>query len=1325
MKRTGRRWTLVFPFAFALAAHCFAGAVPDGKLGRFLVPRMSRPPVMDGRIDPDEWKESVAVSGLAQQNPGGNYLIMRPTTYFVAWDADHLYVACRTWIMPGYKPHVGGRTPGGVTAFDDGMEFDFKPTGKNVAPGRADSSYKFFVSCIGNDGDLARVSVGQLFRNWQPHIQAATRLTEPGSAPQGGRWWEAEVVLTPQDFELIGPNQAGDVWRMLLAFNHIPGWMQAAIPINSSYFDASGFPEFVLAENVPAVQVTMDDLPGPLDGAASVQFRVFNPTAQAAQVSVLAQYSEAREKAGAKTPDLEDVLKKEQTLTVPAGESAVFKIAEGLPRDIGKGTGAIFYRAAQGDKELFRYFAWFKLGYEQRWTKYTPPTEAFPLSGSFNPVRNNLLLQADTYYLDKPALAQELRYRVVRDGTLEAVAEGSIAKTEFFYFAKLLRLPQLAEGAYSIEATMKLDGGKELGPVRTSFKKLDEAKVFGAWWQNKLGDTERVIPPFEPLKKKDNAVSVWGRSYTLDALGLPREVVSQRKRVSAAPARIVAVIGGKEHAIKLDDSVSFNEKKDWRYAFKGKVKAKEAGLAFTSTGAVEQDGLVLLNLTYEPAGKEPVTVDALRIEFPLSSDEAECLLCGGPGGNFASLSHMILPKDKQGRLWSTLDTGKGGSMMTVGSFYPDVWLGNERCGLLWWGDSNQGWVPDDAVPAHEVLRDGATVVLRNNIIGKPFTLTEPRTIAFSYMASPFRPLVKGWRMAIHSEDGTFDGPHKKRKDPKTGQQVDGWNWLNPPSRDPTEWSELWAEQKKEADAKVKREQPFNPAQARNRNYVHTSVPLVGWGPLTTDPIAPGYFGPEWGENTLGPTQQDFLLWLCDRAFGEGGLRTIYWDIFYIHCSRNEQNGTAYRLPDGRLQPTFQGFNLRQYMMRLYATMHDHGLTPGSNVSHATNSYPLVAFPWMDALLDGEWAEITNATPRDWVDFYPVERMRPMAVAENFGTIISWMCLFHVTDKEREKRLFRGFMDYQRLHDTWTGQDGRFPPQAVLDFGLNDERLEYVPYWRNTAFVTDDKDILVSQWRLHVTEDRVLVLVFNNNREQTKDVKLLVRAKMTGDGRPGELELGLHDCVAWELGECGDPGVSFDRKAMTLSVPALQPHTARYVGLRSEPEWLRATRSMQLQFEGIRGIHDPGPGKWGKELWAALDAIPRDPHAEGKRALVPEVLLDWGFAGDEQNVTFTRFGAPKKGIASGDPEVDTAMWQQRDRVLLAIVNTNEKTAKDVTLSIDLDALGLVPKLPWQEFVRVRTFGAPKTPEATLDFYARKLTVPKLEPKMVRLVGVRRY
>jgi hypothetical protein len=863
-----------------------------------------------------------------------------------------------------------------------------------------------------------------------------------------------------------------------------------------------------------------------------------------------------------------------------------------------------------------------------------------------------------------------------------------------FCFSRILPMPELKEGEYTAEAVMATADGKELGPVTAKFKKLDEAKAFSAWWKNKLGDAERVIKPFEPVQRRRGSVSVWGRQYALDAVGLPEEIVSQGKAVSAAPARIVAVVGGKERAVKLSGRPKFTEEKPWRCAFKG--EAAGAGLAVTSTGCVEQDGLVLVTLTYAPAGKEPVRLDALRIEFPLSGDDAECLNCIGPGGNFASLTHLILPSaEKQGRLWSTLDTGKGGSMVAVGSFYPDVWIGNERRGLLWWADSDQGWVPDDDVPAHEVLRVGRDVVLRNNIVGRPFTLDGPRTITFSYNASPFKPLPKGWRMAIHSEDGTFGGPHKQRTDPKTGEKIDGWNWLHPPSHDPAEWGALWAGYKKVADEAVRRIQPFDPARARNHQgcqYAHTSLPLTGYGCQTADRFTAGYFGPDWGAGNLNPTMRDYLLWLAHRSFGEGGLRTIYWDIFYVACFSDLQCGFGYELPDGRIQPTYHGFNLRQFAMRMYALMQDHGLTPGSQVTHSTNAYPLIAFPWIDAALDGEWATINDSTPRDWVDHYPVERMRPMSIAENYGTVISWMCLIYLSDKERYNGTFRGFMDYQRLHDTWTGQDGRYPPQAVLDWGLNDERLRFVPYWRNTAVTAADKDLLVSTWTL---PDRALLVVFNGNGKETKDAQLGVDLAKLGFAakrpRPGWI-------AARELGQCGDPGVALGADGRTLSIPGLQPHTARYVGIRTQE---RAACDLIAL-----GLSD----------YAKLTS-------KVAEAAVPDAVLDWGMAAPRLEwLPFSKV----PHVTADDKEIQLAMWRLPDRVMLALVNAGAQPKKDIKLRIALDELNLVPKLPWQEFIRVSDFDkGEKEPPTTLDFHDRTLVVPSLPAKGGRLIGVRRF
>ena len=1065
---------------------------------------------------PGEWREAVAISGVANQ--ADNHLFPRPTTFYLAWDAKHLYWACRTWVMPGYKPRVNGRAPQTASVGDDGMELHFQALGKNVADGRTDSSYKFFVNCLGFSGEYVRVSVGQMFRNWLPGFRSAARMTDPGTAPKGGRWLEIEVAASTEDFELAGPNRAGDQWKLMLGFNHLPAWMQARIPCNSGYFNPDAYCVGTLAENCAAVQAVMEDLPGPCDGVAAVTFRAYNPTAGTLKLSVQVDYSEEKE---------------EQTLAVEPGKSAELKISHKLPD--GVKNGQIQYRVSQADRELLRYYAFFRTDYPENWMSYTPPEQAFPLRATFNPIRQNLLLTVDAYYLAQPDQADEVRYVVKRKGQNRPVTRGTLSSKVLSRFSELIQLPNLKEGAYTIEAFLVMKGGQRLGPEVRSFEKLNEAKEFAEWWQKGLGNIDRVIPPFEAMTRERNEVSVWGRSYRLNRLGLPERIRSQEGDVLAGPSRIVAKVNGKEETLSLDGRPKFTESRPWRVTFSGQTRG--AGLSLECKGTLEQDGLLLLELTYAPDGKRPVVIDGLRLEFPIADDQADCLLCLGTGGNYSARSTMLLPQEKEGPLWSTLDTGRLGASMTVGAFYPCVWLGSERRGLLWWGDSDRGWVPTDEVPAHEVLRQGAEVVLRNNLISKPFTLSEPRTVTFGLMASPFRPLVKNWRTVLSSYDGTFSGGeswgYKWRKDPETGKPIDGWNWLTPPSRDPSEWSAIWAEYKKKSDAKVRREQPFDPGQARNWMFAHTSLPLVGYGWKSPDDKVSGYFGPEWGNSECYPESNiDYYLYLADRAFREGGLKTIYWDIFFPILHRSIQNGIAYRLPDGRVQPGYAGFNTRRFLMRCYALMHDHDLTPGSQVAHATNDYLLVASPWIDAILDGEYHKLTDESEMDWVDGYPIDRMQVLSCPHNWGVAISWMDHIHIKDKDRQKRVREGLIQYVRMYDSWKGPShGAGPP---LD--INDERTQYIPFWRNPFVTCEDKDVLVSMWRL---PDRVLLNVFNHDREKARNVTLSVDLDA----------LGLVPELKWQefVRVTGDAQLDFyERKLMLKN---LQPHTGRQIWIR--------------------------------------------------------------------------------------------------------------------------------------------------------------------------------
>ncbi len=1304
-------------------ADSFSGLPPE-KVPAFYVPKMSKAPVIDGVIDPGEWQESTAVSGVGQQTDG--LLVPRPTTFFLGWDTGHLYFATRLYVRKGDKPRVpAGRSQGLAYVWDDCLELHWKPMGKNQPDKNV--SYKWFENTLGFIGDCSRIALGQQFKNWGPKFIIKTRLTEPGTAPDGGHWWELEMSTTPEDFELTGPHQLGDPWRMMLGFNGLPQWNQDRIACNGPYLEAGdGYNLATLVENTPAVQMTMDNIPNlASDGTVALKISAFNPTAAPVDLAIevdvsdLTKEKERGEKYSVPNPVV-TALKKTQTLTVAPGKSAEYVLNEKLAPEVK--IGDLWVEVKQGDRQVHRYWTGFKVGWANGFLApvQQPDPTKFEFSLTFNPVRSWVLVKGDTYTLPDPKLAKALLYTITREGDTKPTAEGRITQIAEYYLQSLLKLPPLKPGKYNVTATMELTDGKTLGPMASAFEKKDEAKEFPRWWGKKYGDIERVLPPYEAIrsqksegrgqKSEGKTFALLGREYTLNAMGLPAALTAQGEAVLAAPARIVAVVNGQEEVIKLG-APKITGQKAWRVDFTG--EAEGAGLKFSATGWLEQDGLVYVDLTYAPLGKTPVTVDALRIEYPLAEADAEALNCIGPGENFASATYMLIPRDKQGPLWSTLVTGISGCGMALGSFYPTVWIGSERRGLLWWADNDQGWVQDNSVPAHEVRRvsgdqlsvisdrsastdnrqpttdNRSAVVLINNIVARPIELTEARTISFSYNGTPFKPMPQGWRMTMGTEDGTFFAPFRGvRKDSKTGVQIHNpasghINFIHPESRYPEEWPALWAEQKVSADGHAKANQWTDPLAARSGGFTHQSFQIMGYGAKSLENDVLGYFATDWEGDTWNPLYIDYAMCLFEPAFRDGGVRSTYWDLAFPRLFKNLLGGLAYQLPDGRVQAGYNGWNLRRFFMRLHALKYDAGLVPGATGFHSTNAYIPIAMPWCDSVLDGE-RFYAKDSPLDFVDNMGPERFRSMSVPQNWGVGICWMSRGATANQ----------LEWVWMHDSWCNPYlfKQRMPQTALDWGLNQPDSVYVPYWRNPYVTCADKDVLISTWRMG---GRAVLGIFNFNRKDAKDAEIKVDWAKLGLNPKQGLVRRLWACEGYPAGK---------------DYPALpaNPATAELAGGALQLKGLPAHKLLLI------GLAAPEAA----EMERATKALPA--WVAGG---LPASVIDFGMV-DKAAKHFVPGQAP--GVTCDAAAIQVGMWQLPDRVMLAVYNSDEKVAKTANLAVDLDKLGLKQKLIWQEIIGARQlYAEDKAPGPAFDYYGGKLALPAIPPKSGRLVTIRKY
>ncbi len=781
---------------------------PEERIARFNIPYAAKAPIVDGNIDAPQWQQAVRVTGVAWT--GSLDYRDRPLSFWVAWDAGHVYLAARSDILPGHRLYRSKREQyaSGVV-FDDSYEFGLFLHDRNKLPGQSSSFLKFVVNSVGC-GEYMKIypSIGQNLFNWRPAPRIANRVYRR----DGRRWWDMEMALDLKDLQLPAPNKAGDpVGILLTAPLKNPEWQWLDVPSATGHLQQAGFPRAVLTADRPYVQV--EEISGLHDEKINLRSTIHNPAATPVTVKALARIVHGKAAAPGRIESPATVVSEEKTLVIPPRSLVRFDVAKAFPGlDYGpanRRTGLSMYEyrvlpvQPAGTTPVFSHSLTFQ-GTDKSYLKAVPRTTVFEYEQDFNPVRGLLFLCADTLDAQVPPGTQPAaaEYAITRRG--QPVIKGRLPHFTHAKYWGLVELPNLEAGTYKVEMRLADAAGKTLAwRSDIGFEKQDEPKVFAKWWNNRVGDTQKVLRPFEPLqvqpgRNSSTTVSCTRRRYELDGLGLPIRIDANGGPVLARPARIVLEAGGKESVVRAAGPLKITGAKPWRIEFEG-PPAAAAGVRFQAGGSIEQDGLVDLALTFAPEGA-PVKLDRLRVEWPVDDARGLHMACIGQGGNYCARAIGRVPAGR-GEVWNTLDgIGLTGSGMTAGSFTDNLWLGTEYRGLLWAADSDRGWDVDDRVPAHSLLRRGGAVVICNNIVGRsagksPFSLGGPRTVRLGYNATPFRKLERGWRLnQISAANGFSGGKYKVNWD--TGQ--DYFSVLSPPFEDLKRWPEYYAYCKAEA-----------------------------------------------------------------------------------------------------------------------------------------------------------------------------------------------------------------------------------------------------------------------------------------------------------------------------------------------------------------------------------------------------------------------------------------------------------------------------------------------------------------------------------------------
>lgn len=402
-----------------------AGAGRDGKIepAAFVIPYTASAPTIDGRIDEDEWRHSVALTGGVYRTKA---IEDRQCTYYLAWDEEFLYVAARSRILPGSVVKFGQ-----AGAMNDCLELVFFPTGRDGdAPTGPGMVYQFFVSPDGADG-FGRVNPSDRSRirdEWNPEVVTADRIVrDPDNTyGPGTRLWEIELKVSRRAFFIPQANADGDEWRLVLCRNYSTPRGQIHLPISQGFFGPAGMLKGVLGKNSPFVK--FEDVLNPLRGRCDTLLKIHNPATTPIEIDAVIDIARVA------VDTAPSIASAGGRIAVPSGKTVDFALRGALPDFSPNDTANIRVAVKLRDRVIYSYSCDFRLSLD--------------------------LIQAD---LDSAGGAVDVRinrelYSNFPEGIMTADGRGTVAKVT--YVSGPHTLPRLAPD-HSRVAFTSLTGGKK------------------------------------------------------------------------------------------------------------------------------------------------------------------------------------------------------------------------------------------------------------------------------------------------------------------------------------------------------------------------------------------------------------------------------------------------------------------------------------------------------------------------------------------------------------------------------------------------------------------------------------------------------------------------------------------------------------------------------------------------------------------------------------------------------------------------------------------------------------------------------------------------
>ena len=983
------------------------------------IPQIAKAPVIDGKLEKNEWENAAAITGFLTQGVGK--LSPQQSIIYISYDEKNLYFALKSTVIGLFKKGTAGRD--NIKINGEAFEIWISPQEKQW--------FQFLGVPAGGFIDVSYTDDIK----WNGNIKYASLFEDSGETAGGiltfnKTFWTAEVVIPLNDIGFSAPPPAGTVWRMnfcrdLAEINgknrNVEQWTSWS-PTKNHFTDTSFFGYVEFGGNSPAVQLS--GFGDPLNGLINVNGTVNTPKTENIKLS-----------STIKVLDTGKILVEKDMLLSSKGEKR-FSLEELVK--ISRTTDLVLEFSASDRNNTQRYI-YSKIPFTC--------TSAFDVKVIPVYAKGFVDIELDTGRVS--GICKNDRISVSIEGTEISGEKIILTPGEKIKFR--FDISKLKTGDYIVKSYVANQNKKVIVSSAVSLKIPEKPE----WLDNTIGISEKVPAPWVQVKTNGKNISVTDRKYVLADNGLPEQITVFDTNIFAGKPSVNFIINGKTADIVFEP-IKNTSAKDTESSFV--IKGDAGNFNFTGTLCTEYDGFSLLKFAVTP--EKPLEIDAIYMDFPFNKDIAMYV---------RAFTYLPTYKNYSASLYEGTSNAKkvdiGGKWIYnpgwiwTEDFINTIWLGNDKIGFALATESDENIKGKKHI---EFIKKDNTTIMRVHLVSSPIMLDKSVKYEYAWQATPVKPETKDpkkWHASYYA-----NWPEDFSKRLYVGAQYGLISLSYPKLKIPVK-SMLTNAHKYGAkvvpDFYLSAAQ-FNTPEQKLFGHEWEVTPRQSWSNM--------------GIASASSSHLDFLLHTAKCYVEKFGFDGVYLDVSQPVASDNPYHDAGYTDENGRKHPTAVIWKLRELYKRLYTYLHTNG-RDGVVFAHTAPMPGIVGF--VDVVTAGEeWgAERENFYKRLSPDMFRTKEMHiQYGVPHTFYSFhqYSW----RVNNPVPMEEILMMTLPH-RVLPTIGDQDGGkviIPVWDLMDKWITSS--DFIPYWSPESPVKTNSESVLASIYNRKSEKQALMIVSN-------------------------------------------------------------------------------------------------------------------------------------------------------------------------------------------------------------------------------------------------------